>query len=60
MPPTNVRRDLVRPRPHSTPRTNLKLLVKFTVQPDDGQCIGPKHVVVYPMYYSACICIVVF
>ena len=46
MPPTNVRRDLVRPRPHSTPRTNLKLLVKFTVQPDDGQYTGPKHVVV--------------
>jgi len=27
-------------------------LVKFTVQPDDGQYTGPKHVVVYPMYYS--------
>jgi len=23
-----------------------------TVQPDDGQYTGPKHVIVYPMYYS--------
>ena len=22
------------------------------IQPDDGQYRGPKHVVVYPMYYS--------
>jgi len=29
-----------------------ELLVKFTVQPDDGQYTGPKHVVVYPVYYS--------
>jgi len=26
--------------------------VKFIVQPDDGQCTGPKHVVVYIMYYT--------
>jgi len=32
----------------------------FTVQPDDGQYTGPKHVVVYPMYYSVLKYVVVF
>ena len=30
----------------------IQLLVKLTIQPDDGQYTGPKHVVVYPKYYS--------
>jgi hypothetical protein len=50
MPPTDVRQDLVPPR---VPHTHIvELIVKFTVQPDNGQYTGPKHVVVYPMYYS--------
>ena len=45
MPPTTVRRDLV---PPTVPHAHIvQLLVKFIVQPDDGQCTGPKHVVVY-------------
>jgi len=51
MPPTNIRRDLV---PPTVPQAHIEqLLVKFTLQPEDGQCTGPKHVVVHPMYYSA-------
>ena len=50
MPPTNVTRDLV---PPTVPHAHIVwLIVKFTVQPDDGQYTGPKHVVPYPMYYS--------
>ena len=45
MPPTTVRRDLV--PPPTVPHTHtVSLLVKFTVQPDDGQHTWPKHVVV--------------
>jgi len=50
MPPTTVTRDLVPPTvPHAR---IVQLLVKFTVQPDDRQYTGPKHVVVYPMHYA--------
>jgi hypothetical protein len=41
-----VRRDLV--PPSRVPHAHIvQLPVKFTVQPDDGQYTGPKHVVVY-------------
>ena len=48
-PPTNVRRDLV---PPTVLHAHIvQLLVRFTVQPDDGQYTRPKHVAVYPMYH---------
>ena len=44
MPPTTVRQDLF---PPTVSHAHIvQLFVKFTVQPDDGQYTGPKHVVV--------------
>jgi len=37
----------VRSRPPRVPHAHIvQLLIKFIIQPDDGQYTGPKHVVV--------------
>ena len=36
---------------HTMPPVAVRLYCTV-VQPEDGQYTGPKHVVVYPMYYS--------